>query len=66
MEWGKVNENEEGGLLVNCLRPGHIVTLMVQQVLDKETESKELWQAENMLGRFAQPEECRGTALFSV
>lgn len=64
MEWGKVNENGEGGIRVNCLCPGHIITPMVQQVFDKEPESKETWEAENMMGRLAQPEEFRGAALF--
>lgn len=64
MEWGKVNEKGEGGIRVNCLCPGHIITPMVQQVFDEEPESKEVWQAENMMGRLAHPEEFRGAALF--
>lgn len=41
MEWGKVNEKGEGGIRVNCLCPGHIVTPMVEMVFEKEPESKQ-------------------------
>ncbi|OKL55985.1 hypothetical protein UA08_08775 [Talaromyces atroroseus] len=64
MEWGKVNEKGEGGIRVNCLCPGHIITPMVDKILEEEPESKEVWESENMLGRLARPEEFRGAALF--
>jgi NAD(P)-dependent dehydrogenase (short-subunit alcohol dehydrogenase family) len=64
MEWGKVNEKGEGGIRVNCLCPGHIITPMVDRILAEEPESKEVWESENMLGRLARPEEFRGAALF--
>ncbi|EED20984.1 short-chain dehydrogenase, putative [Talaromyces stipitatus ATCC 10500] len=60
----RINEKGEGGIRVNCLCPGHIMTPMVQMVFDKEPETKELWQSENMMGRLANPEEFRGAALF--
>jgi NAD(P)-dependent dehydrogenase (short-subunit alcohol dehydrogenase family) len=64
MEWGRIDEEGRGGIRVNCLCPGHIVTPMVKETLRQVPESKELWEAENMLGRLAKPEEFRGAALF--
>jgi NAD(P)-dependent dehydrogenase (short-subunit alcohol dehydrogenase family) len=61
MEWGKP---KSGGIRVNCLCPGHVVTAMVEQVFKESPESKEVWESENMLGRLARPEEFRGAALF--
>lgn len=69
MEWGQVDEEGAGGIRVNCLCPGHILTPMVketfrQQEKQGDTESRKIWEAENMLGRLARPEEFRGAALF--
>ncbi|KAL4867138.1 hypothetical protein BDV12DRAFT_123689 [Aspergillus spectabilis] len=60
MEWGRY------GIRVNSLCPGHIVTPMVEQVFAKEPGSRAVWEAENMLGRLASPEEFRGAALFAL
>ncbi|KAL2862259.1 putative short chain dehydrogenase/oxidoreductase [Aspergillus lucknowensis] len=60
MEWGR------HGIRVNSLCPGHIVTPMVEQVFAKEPASRAVWEAENMLGRLATPEEFRGAALFAL
>lgn len=64
MEWGRINEDGSGGIRVNSLCPGHIVTPMVKQTLKEVPESKDIWEAENMLGRLSKPEEFRGAALF--
>jgi NAD(P)-dependent dehydrogenase (short-subunit alcohol dehydrogenase family) len=64
MEWGRIDGEGRGGIRVNCLCPGHIVTPMVKETLREVPESKEIWEAENMLGRLAKPEEFRGAALF--
>jgi NAD(P)-dependent dehydrogenase (short-subunit alcohol dehydrogenase family) len=64
MEWGRVDEQGRGGIRVNSLCPGHIVTPMVEETLKEVPESRDIWEAENMLGRLARPEEFRGTALF--
>jgi NAD(P)-dependent dehydrogenase (short-subunit alcohol dehydrogenase family) len=64
MEWGKVNEDGTGGIRVNCLSPGHIVTPMVRETLEQSPGAEEIWKNENMLGRLAKPEEFRGAALF--
>lgn len=60
MEWGR------HGIRVNSLCPGHIVTPMVEQVFEKAPETRAIWEAENMLGRLARPEEFRGIALFAL
>ncbi|KAB8261092.1 hypothetical protein BDV32DRAFT_122127 [Aspergillus pseudonomiae] len=60
MEWGR------HGIRVNSLCPGHIVTPMVEQVFQQNPASRAIWEAENMLGRLAYPEEFRGAALFAL
>ncbi|GIJ89235.1 hypothetical protein Asppvi_008165 [Aspergillus pseudoviridinutans] len=60
MEWGRQ------GIRVNSLCPGHIVTPMVEQVFEQNPAAKAIWEAENMLGRLACPEEFRGAALFAL
>lgn len=64
MEWGRVDSEGRGGIRVNCLCPGHVLTPMVEQTFKEEPEARELWEKENMLGRLARPEEFRGAALF--
>lgn len=64
MEWGRVDEEGRGGIRVNSLCPGHIVTQMVKETLAEVPESRDIWESENMLGRLAKPEEFRGAALF--
>ncbi|KAE8422083.1 hypothetical protein BDV36DRAFT_245788 [Aspergillus pseudocaelatus] len=60
MEWGR------HGIRVNSLCPGHIITPMVEQVFQQNPASRAVWEAENMLGRLAYPEEFRGAALFAL
>lgn len=60
MEWGR------HGIRVNNLCPGHIITPMVEQVFQQNPAARAVWEAENMLGRLAYPEEFRGAALFSM
>lgn len=60
MEWGR------RGIRVNCLCPGHILTPMVELVFEQNPAAKATWEAENMLGRLACPEEFRGAALFAL
>ncbi|CAI6079192.1 hypothetical protein V2G26_012758 [Clonostachys chloroleuca] len=64
MEWSKVKKDGSGGIRVNSLSPGHIMTPMVQKVLDQDPETEELWCKENMMGRLAQTSEFKGAALF--
>jgi NAD(P)-dependent dehydrogenase (short-subunit alcohol dehydrogenase family) len=60
MEWGR------HGIRVNSLCPGHIITPMVDKVFQENPAARATWEAENMLGRLALPEEFRGTALFCL
>ncbi|CAG8041406.1 unnamed protein product [Penicillium olsonii] len=60
MEWGR------HGIRVNSLCPGHIITPMVDKVFQQNPAARATWEAENMLGRLALPEEFRGTALFCL
>ncbi|RAL14968.1 putative short chain dehydrogenase/oxidoreductase [Aspergillus homomorphus CBS 101889] len=60
MEWGR------HGIRVNSLCPGHILTPMVEQVFQQNPAARAIWEAENMLGRLATPEEFRGAALFAL
>ncbi|KAL4861312.1 hypothetical protein BDV12DRAFT_180459 [Aspergillus spectabilis] len=63
MEWSQIGEDGRGGIRVNCLCPGHIETPMVQMIVDKDPETKTLWESENMMKRLAKPEEFRGATL---
>lgn len=60
MEWGR------HGVRVNSLCPGHIITPMVEEVFQQNPAARATWEAENMLGRLAMPEEFRGAALFAL
>ncbi|KAJ5690505.1 hypothetical protein N7462_004897 [Penicillium macrosclerotiorum] len=60
MEWGR------HGIRVNSLCPGHIITPMVEEVFQQNPAARATWEAENMLGRLAMPEEFRGSALFCL
>ena len=65
MEWGHIDEEGRGGIRVNSLCPGHIMTPMVEETLrESKPGVKKLWESENMLGRLARPQEFRGAALF--
>ncbi|GAM34826.1 hypothetical protein TCE0_015f02660 [Talaromyces pinophilus] len=60
MEWGR------HGIRVNSLCPGHIMTPMAEMVFKENPSARATWEAENMLGRLAMPEEFRGAALFAL
>lgn len=64
MEWGQLEKTGNKSIRVNCLCPGHVVTAMVDEILARDPESKEIWESENMLGRLGRPEEFRGAALY--
>ncbi|KAK7883595.1 hypothetical protein LTR67_011094 [Exophiala xenobiotica] len=68
MEWGKSISRDdgtvEGGIRVNALCPGHILTPMVEKNFEEVPGLKETWEKENMLGRLSSPTEYRGAALF--
>ena len=64
MEWSPVHEDGSGGIRVNCISPGHILTPMVNGYLEQNPEVKETWCNENMMGRLAETSEFKGAALF--
>ena len=64
MEWGRIKEDGTGGIRVNSLSPGHIITPMVKENFEEVSGLKETWEAENMLGRLGEPEEFKSAGLF--
>jgi NAD(P)-dependent dehydrogenase (short-subunit alcohol dehydrogenase family) len=66
MEWGRKNEDGSGGIRVNSLSPGHIVTPMVQANFDAGEANREEWENNSMLGRLSQPEEYKAAGLFML
>ncbi|KAJ5982809.1 hypothetical protein N7451_012909 [Penicillium sp. IBT 35674x] len=63
MEWSNIDKEGRGGIRVNCICPGHIITPMAQMVMNRTPGTKEVWESENMMGRLARPEEFRGITL---
>ncbi|KAB5585507.1 short-chain dehydrogenase [Coniochaeta sp. 2T2.1] len=64
MEWSKVKEDGTGGIRINCISPGHIVTPMVLKNFEEVPGLKEKWEAENMMGRLSSPDEFKGAAIY--
>ncbi|KAK2045739.1 short-chain dehydrogenase [Colletotrichum somersetense] len=64
MEWSPVTKEGTGGLRVNCISPGHIITPMVEKNFEEVPGLKEEWESLNMFGRLAEPREFKGAALF--
>ncbi|KAF1977320.1 NAD(P)-binding protein [Bimuria novae-zelandiae CBS 107.79] len=64
MEWGRVNADGSGGIRVNSLSPGHIVTPMVSENFEKGEADRAEWEDNNMLGRLSTPEEYKAAGLF--
>lgn len=64
MEWSPINQKGAGGIRVNCISPGHILTPMVKKNFEEVPDLKEKWEKENMMGRLAEPSEFKGAVLF--
>ena len=64
MEWGRVQEDGTGGLRVNTLSPGNIITPMVLKNFEEVPGLKEKWESENMMGRLASPDEFKSAGVF--
>lgn len=64
MEWGRVGPDGAGGIRVNTLSPGHILTPMVEENLRKGEASREAWEENSMLGRLSRPAEYEGAGVF--
>ncbi|CAJ0541445.1 Ff.00g080540.m01.CDS01 [Fusarium sp. VM40] len=64
MEWSPIQKDGTGGIRINCISPGHIMTPMVQSNLEEIPGLREEWEREIMMGRLAETKEFKGTALF--
>ena len=64
MEWSPIKEDGTGGIRVNCISPGHILTPMVLKNFEEVPGLRETWEGENMMGRLAETSEFKGAALF--
>ncbi|KAF2003772.1 NAD(P)-binding protein [Amniculicola lignicola CBS 123094] len=64
MEWGRKKEDGTGGIRVNCLSPGHIVTPMVEENFRRGEADRKAWEENSMLGRLSETEEYKAAGLF--
>ncbi|KAK7957163.1 uncharacterized protein PG986_006385 [Apiospora aurea] len=64
MEWSPINQEGSGGIRVNCISPGHILTPMVKKNFEEVPGLREKWEKENMMGRLAETSEFKGAVLF--
>ncbi|KAK1623418.1 short-chain dehydrogenase [Colletotrichum phormii] len=64
MEWSPITKEGTGGIRVNCISPGHILTPMVRKNFEEVPGLKEEWESLNMFGRLADTTEFKGAALF--
>ncbi|KAK4189059.1 hypothetical protein QBC35DRAFT_462381 [Podospora australis] len=64
MEWSPTRSDGRGGIRVNCISPGHILTPMVRKNFEEVPGLREKWEAENMMGRLAETTEFKGAVLF--
>ncbi|KAI6815257.1 hypothetical protein KC342_g16034 [Hortaea werneckii] len=64
MEWTAVRADGSGGIRVNSISPGHVMTPMVKDLFENSPKTQEIWKSENMAHRLATPAEFkRGGAL---
>lgn len=64
MEWSSIKEDGTGGIRVNCISPGHVVTPMIDQTLKDTPGLRKTWERENMMHRLGRPEEFKSAGLF--
>lgn len=64
MEWSPIQKDGTGGIRVNCISPGHILTPMVRKNFEEVPGLRAKWESENMMGRLAETTEFKGAALF--
>ncbi|EHK50158.1 hypothetical protein TRIATDRAFT_288999 [Trichoderma atroviride IMI 206040] len=64
MEWSDTTTNNGGGIRVNCLSPGHIITPMVLKNFEEVPGLRDTWSQANMMNRLAETSEFKGAALF--
>jgi NAD(P)-dependent dehydrogenase (short-subunit alcohol dehydrogenase family) len=66
MEFGRKRPDGSGGIRVNSLSPGHIVTPMVEENFRRGEADRAKWEDNSMLGRISTPEEYKAVALFML
>lgn len=66
MELGRKRPDGSGGIRVNSLSPGHIVTPMVEENFRRGEADRARWEDNSMLGRISTPEEYKAVALFML
>ncbi|KAF7549740.1 hypothetical protein G7046_g8251 [Stylonectria norvegica] len=64
MEWSPMQKDGTGGIRVNCLSPGHILTPMVRKNLEDAPGLLKEWEDATIMGRLAETQEFKGAALF--
>jgi D-arabinitol 2-dehydrogenase len=64
MEWGRIQPDGTGGIRVNSLSPGHIVTPMVEENFRKGEADRGVWEENSMLGRLSTPDEYKAAGVF--
>jgi NAD(P)-dependent dehydrogenase (short-subunit alcohol dehydrogenase family) len=64
MEWGRIQPDGSGGIRVNSLSPGHIMTPMVKANFERGEADRKAWEENSMLGRISEPEEYKAAGLF--
>ncbi|KAF2758364.1 D-arabinitol 2-dehydrogenase, partial [Pseudovirgaria hyperparasitica] len=64
MEWGRKEEDGSGGIRVNCISPGNILTPRVVQHFVDQPHLRSQWEDGNMLGRVSRAEEFGGAGIF--
>lgn len=64
MQWSPIREDNTGGIRVNSLSPGHILTPMVLKNFEEVPGLRATWSKANMMGRLAETSEFKGAALF--
>ena len=64
MEWSPIKKDGTGGIRVNCISPGHIMTPMVRKNLKEVDGLKEEWESATRMGRIAETQEFKGAALY--
>lgn len=64
MEWSPIKKDGTGGIRINCISPGHILTPMVAKNFEEVPGLREEWEREIMMGRLAEVHEFKGAALF--
>lgn len=66
MEWSPIKEDGTGGIRVNCISPGHILTPMVLKNFEEVPGLRQKWEKENMMGRLAETSEFKGAVQFLI